>query len=543
MARRTTSVPAAACSTSPPTIRRQAATSTRPRPAASRATSRPAASSRAAKASPTGKAPSTTSPRPAVSAGPATVYETAHTTRYQSDEISYQPAGPCSRYRSGRHDLRLHLQRPGHRHGNDDTATRFHDPARFRGGGPEHRRLQQLRASRLVQGRRRLDQLHRLRSGHRRGGRADPGRQLRATTALMLIPIGKSLLTLSLGLCHFRQEPRHQLRRRFPGPDHLGEGSRRRRHLHRLQRRDSDRDRRQWHGHHPQRDPHLPRLVPGQCGQLSDHWPDLSLPRVVSANHAGYTRDAQLRMDRGGRECLAGHDRRLQRHYLHHSARKRAPQRRQYAVIQSLSRSITNGQGQVVESDEYSSLPNITYSGKFALFGHGRAPIYVATKYGFDPTGNHRATFDPSGTVSAAFQNWLGQDTANYKGQIVAAGDLGIPPPALPGPSATSCPTALGFTGWALRYLCAFWFGHERYDYSITDQGGCSAWPLYYDDPRPCRCRRLVLLGTVSVSSTTSVPGGNPRRYAAFRRLPHGANLCRDLRRRWQPDRNGPVRR
>ena len=65
--------------------------------------------------------------------------------------------------------------------------------------------------------------------------------------------------------------------------------------------------------------------------------------------------------------------------------------------LQSLSRSITNSQGEVVEEDDYFNLSGITYSTSTYLGTLNTN--YYATLYGYDADGNENRVQSPTGTI------------------------------------------------------------------------------------------------------------------------------------------------
>ena len=78
--------------------------------------------------------------------------------------------------------------------------------------------------------------------------------------------------------------------------------------------------------------------------------------------------------------------------------------------VQSLSRSLVNAAGQVVETDAYFNLSDLNYAATLQLGAIGSN--YYATKYGYDINGNQGQTTDPNGTIE--------QDVYNGQGDVVS---------------------------------------------------------------------------------------------------------------------------
>ena len=72
----------------------------------------------------------------------------------------------------------------------------------------------------------------------------------------------------------------------------------------------------------------------------------------------------------------------------------------------------------IEEDDYFNLLTNFTYSVTSAQLGTVNVN-YKATQYGFDAVGNQTATIGPLDDVTASYYNGLGQDTADYRGQII----------------------------------------------------------------------------------------------------------------------------
>ncbi len=85
------------------------------------------------------------------------------------------------------------------------------------------------------------------------------------------------------------------------------------------------------------------------------------------------------------------------------------------AVIQSLSRSITNAQGQVVSSLQYTSMPGTGYWESTAAFGT-KGQNYLETDTIYDPLGRTEATIDPTGTIDSSVYDGQGRVTDQWKG-------------------------------------------------------------------------------------------------------------------------------
>jgi hypothetical protein len=75
------------------------------------------------------------------------------------------------------------------------------------------------------------------------------------------------------------------------------------------------------------------------------------------------------------------------------------------STVQTLSRSLTNGAGQMIESDAYFSLAGTTYSSATAKLGsssnNSASGNYSATLYGYDAAGRQNRVQEPTGTISA----------------------------------------------------------------------------------------------------------------------------------------------
>jgi uncharacterized delta-60 repeat protein/RHS repeat-associated protein len=80
--------------------------------------------------------------------------------------------------------------------------------------------------------------------------------------------------------------------------------------------------------------------------------------------------------------------------------------------IQSLTRDLTNSQGQVVEEDKYFTLAGITYTLGSVWLGLGSNSSavgnYYSTSYGYDVDGRENSVEDPTGTITQTTFNSLG---------------------------------------------------------------------------------------------------------------------------------------
>src|SRR5665213_1476368 len=88
--------------------------------------------------------------------------------------------------------------------------------------------------------------------------------------------------------------------------------------------------------------------------------------------------------------------------------------------IQSLSRQLTNGGGQVIEDDAYFSMSGITYSQAVAQLGtssnDSSTGNYDATLLGYDHAGRPNRTVSPTGTIQRTVYDVLGHVVSKWEG-------------------------------------------------------------------------------------------------------------------------------
>src|SRR5262249_34088849 len=81
---------------------------------------------------------------------------------------------------------------------------------------------------------------------------------------------------------------------------------------------------------------------------------------------------------------------------------------------QTLSRSLTNAAGQLVEVDQYFNLSGVTY-GTMAHLGTS-GTNYYATLYGYDERGRQDRVQLPTGTIDRAVYDGLGRVVSQWEG-------------------------------------------------------------------------------------------------------------------------------
>jgi RHS repeat-associated protein len=88
--------------------------------------------------------------------------------------------------------------------------------------------------------------------------------------------------------------------------------------------------------------------------------------------------------------------------------------------VQTVSRSLTNGAGQVIESDAYFSLGGTTFSSATAKLGsssnNSSSGNYSATVYGYDAAGRQNRVQEPTGTIRRTVYNGLGDVISRWVG-------------------------------------------------------------------------------------------------------------------------------
>jgi RHS repeat-associated protein len=82
--------------------------------------------------------------------------------------------------------------------------------------------------------------------------------------------------------------------------------------------------------------------------------------------------------------------------------------------VQTLSRTYTNSDGQVTESDAYFNLSGVTYSTSTYIGTSGTN--YYATTYGYDSRGRLARTLLPTGTINRTVFDGQGRDTSSWVG-------------------------------------------------------------------------------------------------------------------------------
>ncbi|MGO9108944.1 MAG: Calx-beta domain-containing protein [Thermoguttaceae bacterium] len=87
----------------------------------------------------------------------------------------------------------------------------------------------------------------------------------------------------------------------------------------------------------------------------------------------------------------------------------------QYAIIQSLSRSLLNASGQVTASLDYTSMPSSGYAVSPAAIG-SLGTNYLETTYSYDALGRQISTVAPDGTVDDTLYDANGNVTQEWKG-------------------------------------------------------------------------------------------------------------------------------
>ena len=91
------------------------------------------------------------------------------------------------------------------------------------------------------------------------------------------------------------------------------------------------------------------------------------------------------------------------------------------AAIDSLSRSITNDQGQVYEEDDYTNVPDGDYTAtQLQLTGSGVG--YNITTNQYDAVGNLTETTDPDGNMTHTVYDFLGRVTSTWVGKSDGCG-------------------------------------------------------------------------------------------------------------------------
>ena len=167
-------------------------------------------------------------------------------------------------------------------------------------------------------------------------------------------------------------------------------------------------------------------------------------------------------------------------------------------VIQSLSRSIMDSSGQVVEQDDYFNLlTNFTYSGQFCAMG-ARSTSTSRPPRRLRRRGQPNETIDPLDDVTASYYNGLGEDTADYQGQVITnTSSAYTSAQSPPGPSATSSPIVIvrrahtSTSTTRLRQL----LDQNPNDYEITNGG----FPGNDPTTPTSLCANWYFLGTVTV--------------------------------------------